>query len=269
MSPQIYSIEGLATGSNDISEGTRRYHIWVRLALHDIKQRYRRSTLGPFWFVLTNIVFVSVLGVLYSTLFGVNVDYYIPFLTAGIILWQFMSILMNEGANVMIEASHLIRQLNCPISIYCHRVALRNFIILLHNIPTLIVVPLLFGITFHWHVMFLPIFLGFFYVNGFAISVVLGVFGTRFRDIQPIMQNLTMVAFFLTPIMWVPGSLKDRTELIMINPVFHYIEVIRAPLLGEAISPLSVIVVLTFTAAFSLLAQLVMHKSKFQVPYWL
>mgnify|MGYP006151529417 CR=1 FL=1 len=39
-------------GRSDIWVGLRNTHVWSALGWHDIRQRYRRSVLGPFWIVI-------------------------------------------------------------------------------------------------------------------------------------------------------------------------------------------------------------------------
>ncbi len=41
------------------------------------------------------------------------------------------------------------------------------------------------------------------------------------------------VIFFLTPIFWMPNSLSHRPVFTVVNPFYHLIELVRAPLLGH------------------------------------
>ena len=99
------SVEGVVSPAKDLQCGIFSVQIWLTFALHDIKQRYRRSTIGPFWFVLSNRIFIGVPGVLYMGLFGQDVSMYLPYLAVGFIVWQFMASSMNEGSNAIVEAS--------------------------------------------------------------------------------------------------------------------------------------------------------------------
>ena len=36
----------------DLIEGARQRELWFKLGVQDIKQRYRRSVLGPFWITI-------------------------------------------------------------------------------------------------------------------------------------------------------------------------------------------------------------------------
>jgi ABC-type polysaccharide/polyol phosphate export permease len=52
----------------------------MMLARMDIRQRYRRSILGPFWITITMIIFILAIGPLYSRLLGMGSDEFIPYL---------------------------------------------------------------------------------------------------------------------------------------------------------------------------------------------
>ena len=69
---------------------------------------------------------------------------YVPYLS-GFITWQLIASSLLEGSNGMVEAEPLIKQINSPIATHAMRVASRNFIILLHNIP-LYLFPLYFDV---------------------------------------------------------------------------------------------------------------------------
>ncbi len=96
--------------NNDIFSGFLSYRIWFTLGFHDIKQRYRRSVIGPFWFTLSTAFMVAVLGSLYSQILNHDINKYLPYLASGLTLWQFISTSINEGSSIYIDAGALIKQ---------------------------------------------------------------------------------------------------------------------------------------------------------------
>ena len=42
----------LTRARGDLVDGFRRHELWLHLGWQDIKQRYRRSVLGPFWITI-------------------------------------------------------------------------------------------------------------------------------------------------------------------------------------------------------------------------
>src|SRR5258708_32822844 len=81
----------------DLLSAFEAWPLWTMLGWNDIRQRYRRSTLGPLWITLSMAVFIGVLGVIYSRIFHVEVDIYLPFLTAGYVTWGFIAQVINES----------------------------------------------------------------------------------------------------------------------------------------------------------------------------
>src|SRR5437879_8406258 len=63
----------------DLLSALKDWPLWTMLGWNDIRQRYRRSTLGPFWITLSMATFIGVLGVIYSRIFHVDVEIYLPF----------------------------------------------------------------------------------------------------------------------------------------------------------------------------------------------
>lgn len=257
------------TGRNDILTGLRASHVWLALGWHDIRQRYRRSVLGPFWFTLTTMIMVGVLGFLYSQLLGQEITDYLPYLGIGLVVWQFISTAANEGCYTLIGAGHVIKQIRMPLTTHVCRVVWRNFVILLHSLPVVIVIMLFFGHALTLEALLVVPGLLLVLLNAVWSSIVFGILCTRFRDVAPIISNLFQVLFFLTPVFWHAADLKDRAWIAELNPVTHLIEVVRGPILGTPIALESwywsiALVVLGFVAA-----QYLMARCRERVAYWL
>ena len=56
----------------DVVQGARASYLWSMLGWQDIRQRYRRSRLGPFWLTISMGVLVGTLGILYARNFALN-----------------------------------------------------------------------------------------------------------------------------------------------------------------------------------------------------
>ena len=257
------------TGRSDILVGLRASHVWLALGWHDIRQRYRRSVLGPFWFTLSTLIMVGVLGLLYSKLLNQDIHDYLPYLGIGLVVWQYLSTCMNEGANTFIGAAYLIKQVRMPLTVHVARVIWRNFVILLHSLPVMLLFLLAFGHRPGLEILLVIPGLFLLWLQGIWIGLVLGILCARYRDVLPIIGNFVQVAFFFTPVMWLPDLLEDRKWIAELNPLYHLIEVVRAPMIGRHLELVSWLwsVALLFVG-FSL-AQYLMVRSRNRVPYWL
>src|SRR5258708_2756319 len=75
----------------DLAEGARLWRLWLMLGWLDIRQRYRRAMIGPFWITISLAIMVGTLGVLYSSLFKLDVHEFMPYLAAGFCSWFLIS----------------------------------------------------------------------------------------------------------------------------------------------------------------------------------
>jgi lipopolysaccharide transport system permease protein len=221
----------------DLLNGARLYELWSRFAFHDIRQRFQRSVLGPFWLTISMGTMVAVLGLVFSTLFHQDVAKTLPYISTGIIFWGLLTSCINEGATVFISAESYIRNLPMPLSVHFYRMMTRNIMIWGFTMAIYVVVAVYFNLTLGWNtLLFIPGFI-LFLINAAWISLAVGVLSTRYRDIPQVIANAIQVIFFLTPIFWSPESLPNRPVFVVFNPFYHLIEIVRAPLLGD-VAPL-------------------------------
>jgi ABC-2 type transport system permease protein/lipopolysaccharide transport system permease protein len=90
----------------------------------------------------------------------------------------------------------------------------------------------------------------------------------RFRDIPQIVASVVQIVFFLTPIMWKPEFLGQRSYLVAVNPFFHLIEMVRAPLLGHSPSLENCAAVGTITAINLAIAAAFFVNYRSRIAYW-
>lgn len=270
-----YAIEELPKASRsaealtDFKAGFSRRWIWSKLAYQDIKQRYRGSLLGPFWVTLTNLILIVALGMIYSTLFNVDPAEYVPYVMLGLLVWQFISGMILDGCATFTEAQDIIQQVPMPFSIQAYRVVYRNILVLAH---TAVLIP--FGLAIYhvpqsWRILEIVPALIVLCINGFWISLLLGPVSARFRDIPPIVANVVQVVFFLTPIFWPMKAAAHLREYLALNPFFAAIDVVRAPLLGEAPEATSWPLLLACTAVLSLCGYGFFVRFRERIAYWL
>ena len=88
----------------DIVNGARNWDMWGRLGWREVKRRYRRTVVGPFWTTLSLAIFVVVLGVVWSRLWNQDPKTYLPYLTSGMLTWVMFSSFCTEGSATFFAA---------------------------------------------------------------------------------------------------------------------------------------------------------------------
>jgi ABC-2 type transport system permease protein len=278
--PQAHPVSDSQTfrrGFRDLRVGLSQRELWLSLGWQDIKQRYRRSVLGPFWITIATGLQATAIGILYSALLDIPLSDFLPYVTVGLIVWNLISASILEGSEVFIANEGLIKQLPSALSVHVYRLVWRQVLFFVHNLLIYVILLVPFGVwrDLNWTVLLAVPALVLLLLNAMWVSLVFGIFATRYRDIAPILSSTTLMLFVLTPVMWTTKSLEaqggdvaERVKLAEIVPTFHYLEVVRAPLLGESIEAYHWYIVIGITVVGWALALVAMRNYRARVPYW-
>jgi ABC-type polysaccharide/polyol phosphate export permease len=212
-------------------------------------------------------IMVGAMGLIYGELFKVDASSYLPYLAIGLLVWALISSCISEGCQTFIESQWLILQINVPLSTFPLRVIWRNLIVFLHNIVIYLLVVLIFGIKFKWITFAAIPALLLVFINAFWCAILLGMLSARFRDLPQIVVNMLQIAFFATPIFW-HASLITTKIVVTANPFYHFIELIRAPLLGQAPALISWVVVGAVTVAGTGVTSLFFRRFRRRIAVW-
>jgi lipopolysaccharide transport system permease protein len=248
-----------------------RLSLVATLGWHDIRGRYRRSAIGPFWLTISMGVMIASIGIVFGQIFKTPMDEYLPFLAAGIILWTFIAGTINEGCTGFIEAEGMIKQLPIPLFVHILRVLWRNLLILAHNILILPLVLLIMGRGIRLEALLAIPGLLLVVMCLSWVALLFAMLCARYRDLAQIVASVLQVVFYLTPIIWMPSLLPDRmgATFLQLNPFYHLLELIRAPLLGEVPSLTSWLVVMVIAIVGWGFTLLVFSRLRHRVAYWL
>lgn len=258
----------LALALKDFRDGVGGIYIWPMLGWLEIKQRYRRSVIGPFWITLSTGALVAGMGPLYGKLLNQDIASYFVFLAVSFVVWQFLANLTVESCQAFISAEGLIKQTKLPLSIHVLRVVWKNTIIFAHNLIVVLVVFVFFGFPGAQY-LFLALFgVLVIAVNGIWVGTVLGLICARFRDIPQIVISIVQIALFLTPIMWKPEMLGRNRWVADLNPLYHFLEMVRAPLLGGFPSLSNWVAVGAMTLVGYMAMLLLFSRYRARIAYW-
>jgi ABC-type polysaccharide/polyol phosphate export permease len=259
-----------AVALNDFVEGAAAWQMWGRLGWQEIRRRYRRTVIGPFWTTLSLGIFIGVLGIVWAGLWGQDPKAYLPYLCAGLISWNFVQANINDGCLVFVGGEAFIKQLPFPYSMLVWSVVWRNLILFLHNLVIFGIVAVYTSVPLSAASLLVVPGLVLDSLNGVWMAMILGVVCARYRDVQQLVASALQIAMFVTPIFFAREQLGPKFErFVDYNVLYHYVELMRAPLLGRPPDPkswlmvaLSLVVGWTATLWF-------FSRYRHRVPYWL
>jgi ABC-type polysaccharide/polyol phosphate export permease len=236
----------------------------------DMKCQYRRSRIGPLWETINIAVMVCGLAIVTSGLFGGNLTDLIGYIGLGIIIWSAISTLVLEGCSTFVRNSNQILTSNISVDLYVGRTVSKAFITFAHHF-VLYLVGLALGLApLNWiSLLAIPGILLLF-LNGIFVVTIFAFICARYRDLELIIRNLLQLAFLVTPIFWNYQQIgAHRRFIVDYNALFHFIQLVRMPLLGEVPSVQAYLAVMGMTLFCFLIAALTYYKMRRRLAFFL
>lgn len=260
-----------ATARNDLVAGFVKYDLWGRIGWLEVKRRYRRTVLGPFWSSATLALYTIAVGIVGAGLWNQNTHEYLPYLSSGMIVWTLISMIIIEACNLFISGHALFRNVSFEYSVLAYALVWRNCIIFGHNLAVYVLIALVLK-----REVFSPLMLLAFpglllvLVNGVWIALLAGMLCLRYRDMQPLVQTAIQILMLITPIFWPSDRLVGSLRLLFVqlNPVYRLIDVVRAPLLGELPTLSSYLAVGGITFLGWTVTYVIFRKFRGRISYW-
>jgi lipopolysaccharide transport system permease protein len=254
---------------DDLRTGISSWRLSQFLAWQDIKQRYRRSTLGPVWLTISFGVQMLTMGVLSAFLFGATIQKSLPYVCAGMLAWLLITQIINDGAALFVSTSRYITQIKCPLSLFLMQVVWRNLIVAGHNATIYLIVAVLLVIMPGRGILLWPIGLALVVACVSWMALVSAVVSARYRDVPVMIQNILNILFWFTPLVYFPEQLGSKRFIADYNPFSHLIALVREPLIGSSPALSDWLIVLALTILGWVATFLFFARFRARVVYWL
>ena len=252
----------------DVVDGFRSIYIWPMLGWQDIKQRYRRSVIGPFWLTLSYGVMIAGMGPLYGRLLQQDIGAYLPYLAISFVVWTLIAGVLTDGCNAFIGSDGYIKQVRLPLTVYVLRAVWKNVLVFAHHFVIVVIVMVFFPPPLTWTLLLIPAGVLLVALTGVWVGLLLGLLCARFRDLPQVVTSLIQVAFFLTPVLWKADMLGSQRWVVELNPLYHYLEIIRAPLMSGTAAASSWLTASLITVVGYLVTVSVFSRYRSRVAYW-
>lgn len=227
------TLQQMDSAADDLRSGMVSWRLSHFLAWQDIKQRYRRSTLGPIWMTLTFGVQIFTMGFLSSFLFATAISKSLPYVCAGMLIWALVTQVINDGASLFVTTSRYLTQIKCPLTVFLIQTLWRNIIIAGHNAVIYLAIAVFFVVIPSPSILLWPLGLFLVLICLSWMALVCAIVSARYRDVPIMIANILNILFWLTPLMYFPEQLGSKRFIAEFNPFTHIIALVRDPLLGN------------------------------------
>lgn len=209
-------------------------YFWLHLSLSDLRSRWRRSFFGLLWTIIQPLGMTLLLSIVFGRIFNTEIVEYAPYILSGMVVWDFVTASAIGGSLSFVQADAYIKQCHHPLAIYTLRAVLTNLIaMLLASLGlfawVLIVMPQNFGWAWLAALTIFPILV----LIAWPLSTLLAYMATRFRDLPHALGLIFQAMWFVSPIYFEAKTFRGGNlhALVDYNPIYHMLEIVRAPLL--------------------------------------
>lgn len=250
---------------------------WIYVAWFKFIVRYRKTTLGPLWLLVGPLLFIALLGGLYAHVGNVDPAILIPSMTVGVIVWTLLGGFAGQSSTVFQRGRAQLLQGSMDLTEIVIVDVITTVIQFLHQILIIVGVFIFFMQPFTFYSLLSFVGLVLVIANGYWLTMVFGIVGARYRDLSQIMNPILRIAFLATPILWVAPSATNGVatgrgallgHFLLFNPFYHFLEIIRAPLLGNPIAPSTWAIVILMTIGGFALMRFMQQRFARLVPLW-
>jgi len=241
---------------------------WRALAAGDIRSKYRRTLLGPWWITATNAFTALIMGLIAGRFLGADMKSYLPHFMVSMTIWNFISSSLNESCYVIISAGGMIKAVEMPLLVHIMRMVHRNLIIFLHNMAIIPFIWLIYPWPIGFQTLLAPVGLLIIYIAVVAGSMVTSMVCVRYRDVPPVMASVLQLLFFVSPIIWVPDRIKSGELFVALNPVAYLLAVTRDPIMGASPHLMTWIGAVGFTAVSAVAMAYIYTRYRSRVVFW-
>jgi lipopolysaccharide transport system permease protein len=216
------------------TNAVRGFRIWMHLGWRDIRTRFALTLLGPWWTTISILIFSVVLGVVYSSVFSIDLAAYLPFVASGLVTWYFVSGSLLESTNASYFYKSLL--LNTRLSLVTMVLATiwRNAAVFLQSAPVVVAISLI-GLRSASLDLFLVV--PALFISSIALvssGYLFAIAGNRYPALGVLLPSLLLLVFLSTPILWNPELVGERTWVYRYNPLYWMVSIVRQPLIFES-----------------------------------
>lgn len=198
------------------------------LVVRDIKVRYRHSVLGLVWTVLNPLLMMTVITVVFSTLFKQNIPNFPIYYLSGSLLFSFNSESTTTALNAMISNSSLIKKVYIPKYLFPFSNILSGLVNLGFSLIAMFIVMVITGAPFHITLLLIPIPIFYTFLFATGLGILLSALTVYFRDIAHFYSVFILAWTYFTPVFYPVEILGRRAMMLMqLNPMYHYITFMR------------------------------------------
>lgn len=200
-------------------------YVLYNLINTNLRARYRRSIIGFFWTLLNPLFTMTILAVVFSTIYKLPFADFGIYIFSGMLPWSLISNGILNGTMSIVGAEGYLKKVYVPKIIFPLATIGVESVNFLFSLISLSVLALFLGAKISWGLLFLPFALLVTVLFALGIILIVSIVNVYFRDLFHILQIIFIGLFYLVPIVYKQEFFDGRLSVVLrINPFVYFIE---------------------------------------------
>jgi ABC-type polysaccharide/polyol phosphate export permease len=215
-------------------------HLVGNLISRDLKVRYKRSVLGFVWTMLNPLLTMTVLAIVFSTLFRFQIENYVSYVLIGLLLWNFFSQATSMGMSSIADNSMILTKIYVPPSVFTLAGVGGALVNLFFATGPLLIVGILTGLTPNWRWLFIIVPVLQLGLVSTGLAYLLATLRVYFQDMVDIYSVVLNLYFYLSPIIYPLDMAPDPLRFAQrLNPFYYPLNGARQALMYQTLPSLT------------------------------
>lgn len=209
----------------------RRFSELVVLwAGRNVKLRYKRSVLGILWTLIEPLMLLTILTVVFSSIFRFQLEHYPVYLLSGILLFDFFSRSTLQIVEEVVASQGLASRIYVPRTVFAVATILSYLLSWIIALVPLLAIMLVLGHPLSPALLALPAGMLLTALFALGIGLMVATLGASFHDVKLTYQVLLTAWLYATPIIYpidiVPEAFR---RWLYLNPLLYLCSTVRDP----------------------------------------
>jgi ABC-type polysaccharide/polyol phosphate export permease len=234
-----------------------------------IKTRYKRSILGVAWTILNPLLTMTILTIVFSQVFRVQIENFPVYVLSGQLVWIFFSTTTSGAMSEMVWNGGLLKRIYMPRSLFAVSAIGTGLVNFFFSLLPLLLIAIALGVQLNLALLTWPLSLLLVSLFSLGLGLLLSTAVVYFADMLPVYNVLLTLWLYATPIIYPLEIVPDRWHwLFCYNPVYYFVEVFRQPLLHGAVPGWDIwLPAAGFALGMLLLGALIFTAKSSEYPY--
>lgn len=221
-------------------EKVQKYQfLFSELVKRDFKQKYKRTSLGMLWSILSPLLELLVMRLVFTAFFSRDTPHYTTYLFSGLLAFNYFKESTKGGMASLMANAKIFTKVNVPKYLFL----LSKNVSALINFGLTLIIYFVFciadGVSLTPKVVTLIFPIVCLMVFNIGVGMILSALFVFFRDIQYLYDVFLTLLRYLSAIFYTIDRFGDAQALFLLNPIYAYIKYFRMVMLENTIPDMS------------------------------